>query len=58
MRITPIGEITEYEAPRIVDHGSLTELTAGGPNGEFADTTIFAHHSVVGKLEEHYISTP
>ncbi len=29
-------ETTEYEAPRIEDHGDLTELTAAGhPNGVF-----------------------
>ena len=29
-------DTTEYEAPRIEDHGDLTELTAAGhPNGVF-----------------------
>jgi hypothetical protein len=32
-------ETTEYEAPRIEDHGDLTELTAAGhPSGTFDST--------------------
>jgi hypothetical protein len=31
-----ITETSDYEAPRIEDHGDLTELTAGGhPAGHF-----------------------
>lgn len=32
-----ITEAIEYEAPRIEDHGDLTELTAGQSAGNFFD---------------------
>jgi hypothetical protein len=30
-------DTTEYETPRIEDHGDLTELTAGASTGELTD---------------------
>lgn len=32
-------DTTEYEVPRIEDHGDLTELTAATHNGGFLDGT-------------------
>lgn len=32
-----ITETTEYETPRIEDHGDLTELTAATHNGGYLD---------------------
>jgi len=43
-------DATEYEPPRIEDHGSLVELTAGGEYGKFADANIYPGESVVHKL--------
>jgi hypothetical protein len=47
---------TEYEAPRIEDHGDLTELTAAGNTGTNADGEYITHpgESLLGKLQ----STP
>jgi hypothetical protein len=39
---------TEYEAPRIEDHGDLTELTAAGTVGGYADATIYKGESLSG----------
>jgi hypothetical protein len=36
-------DTTEYEAPRIEDHGDLTELTAAGSVGSFLDGEFTAH---------------
>jgi len=33
----------EYEAPRIEDHGDLTELTAGSHEGDFTDAAFPVH---------------
>jgi len=33
----------EYEAPRIEDHGDLTELTAAGSVGSFFDGEFTVH---------------
>jgi hypothetical protein len=33
-------KITEYEAPRIEDHGDLAELTAGKNHGSKLDATF------------------
>ena len=35
-----IIENLEYETPCIEDHGSLTELTAGGNVGSYADAEV------------------
>ena len=42
--------VTEYEAPRIEDHGDLAELTAAGSMGKYADATIYAGESIEGHL--------
>jgi hypothetical protein len=44
---------TEYEAPRIEDHGDLTELTAAGNVGIHSDGeyTIHPGESLLGKLQ-------
>ena len=44
---------TEYEAPRIEDHGDLTELTAAGSVGSTFDGEFTAHkgESTSGHLE-------
>jgi hypothetical protein len=34
---------TEYEAPRIEDHGDLAELTAGQKEGESTDASFPIH---------------
>jgi hypothetical protein len=47
-------DLTEYEAPRIEDHGDLTDLTAAGSMGKYADATIWAGESIEG----HLMSTP
>jgi hypothetical protein len=44
-------DTTEYEAPRIEDHGDLTELTAAGSMGSYADGTIYAGESIEGHLQ-------
>ncbi len=33
-------DTTEYETPRIEDHGDLAELTAGNSSGEYLDKTF------------------
>jgi hypothetical protein len=33
-------DTTEYEAPRIEDHGNLAELTAAGHVGVYADAEV------------------
>ncbi|HEX4436227.1 MAG TPA: lasso RiPP family leader peptide-containing protein [Solirubrobacteraceae bacterium] len=35
--------VPEYEAPRIEDHGDLTELTAAGSTGAFFDGEFTVH---------------
>jgi hypothetical protein len=37
------SKTTEYEAPRIDDHGDLTELTAGSKTGEELDKSFPIH---------------
>jgi hypothetical protein len=46
-------DTNSYEAPRIEDHGDLTELTAAGAVGSTSDGTytILPGESLVGKLE-------
>lgn len=50
------AETTDYEAPRIEDHGGLLELTAGGEVGKVYDHSFMAHK---GEGTEHDLkSTP
>lgn len=35
-----VSENLKYETPCIEDHGSLTELTAGGTVGTYADAEV------------------
>jgi hypothetical protein len=53
-----IIENLEYETPCIEDHGSLTELTAGGHVGAFADaeTTVPVGRSLA--QEGHAMTSP
>jgi hypothetical protein len=44
-------DTTEYEAPRIEDHGDLAELTAAGAIGTIADATIYRGESIAHHLE-------
>jgi hypothetical protein len=46
-------DTTEYETPRIEDHGDLTELTASGSVGTLLDGEFTAHkgESTSGHLE-------
>jgi hypothetical protein len=46
-------ENTQYETPRIADHGDLTELTAAGTSGTYFDAefTAKAGESSSGHLE-------
>jgi hypothetical protein len=46
------ADLTEYEAPRIEDHGDLTELTAATSEGTVADATIYAGESVIGHTSQ------
>jgi hypothetical protein len=46
-----ITDTTEYEAPRIEDHGDLTELTAAGSIGKYADATIYSGEEIAGHLQ-------
>ncbi|HXA55258.1 MAG TPA: lasso RiPP family leader peptide-containing protein [Solirubrobacteraceae bacterium] len=39
-------ETTEYEAPRIEDHGDLTELTAAGHMGGRFDKTYYENELI------------
>jgi hypothetical protein len=43
--------VPEYETPRIEDHGDLTELTAAGSIGKYADATIYAGETIEGHLK-------
>jgi hypothetical protein len=36
-------DTSAYEAPRIEDHGDLTELTSGTSTGEFTDKAFPVH---------------
>ncbi len=49
-----MDKITQYETPRIDDHGDLTELTASGSVGSLFDGEFTAHkgESSHGHLEE------
>jgi hypothetical protein len=41
-----------YEAPRIEDHGDLTQVTAASTNGVFADANL-----AQGELVTHHLET-
>lgn len=47
-------ETAEYEAPRIADHGDLTELTAAGGTGAFFDGEFTVHK---GESTSGHLST-
>ena len=32
-----------YEAPKVVDYGTLTQLTAGGQTGQYTDKAFPVH---------------
>lgn len=48
-------DTTEYEAPRIEDHGDLTELTAAGNVGTTFDSTFTAE---AGKSSLGHLTAP
>lgn len=48
---------TEYEAPRIEDHGDLTELTSGSSKGTVLDHA-FPAGTPLQEILEHGLTSP